>query len=156
MKKLLSVLAVLFVLGTVNVFAIGVGPQGGWNPALKGGNGALSLKLDNVPCYFAVSATFQDPITIGLTADWWIKNPKIEGTWGYYYGVGGAGAVTLGSDVATIFVGGRALIGTNVKLLDNFIEIYLQAAWEPGIAIHNGIVPVFNYFPIDLGLRFWF
>ena len=156
MKKLFSVLAVLFVLGTVNVFALGIGPQGGYNPALKGGNGALTLKVDGVPCVFAVSATFTDPIALGITADWWIANPVIEQTWHYYYGVGLAGNMVVGSNVGSVFVGGRALVGTNVFLLNNFIELYLQAAWEPGIVIHDGVTPVFNYVPIDIGLRFWF
>ena len=156
MKKLFSVLAVLFVLGTVNVFTLGIGPQGGYNPALKGGNGALTFKVDKVPCVFAVSATFTDPIALGITADWWIANPVIEQTWHYYYGVGLAGNMVVGSDAGSMFVGGRALVGTNVFLINNFIELYLQAAWEPGIVIHDGITPIFNYTPIDIGLRFWF
>jgi len=156
MKKLFSVLAVLFVLGTVNVFAIGIGPQGGYNPALKGGNGALTLKIDGVPCVFGISADFKDPVSLGVTADWWVANPKIEQTWGYYYGVGLAGSFAVGSNTGSLFVGGRALVGTNVFFINNFLELYLQAAWEPGIVINDGITPVFNYVPIDLGLRFWF
>ena len=156
MKKLFSVLAVLFVLGTVNVFALGIGPQGGYNPGMGRGNGALTFKVDGVPCVFAITADLGDPLSIGLTADWWIANPKIEKTWGYYYGVGLAGSVTVGGDTGVIWAGGRALVGTNVFFLNNFLELYLQAAWEPGIRIVNGIHPEFNHTPINVGLRFWF
>ncbi|MCR4899270.1 MAG: hypothetical protein K5907_00445 [Treponema sp.] len=154
MKKLLSMLAVLFVLGTVNVFALGIGPQGGYT--VNGApSGALTFKVASAPCVFAVNADFGDTVAIGLTADWWIANPKIEGTWGYYYGVGLAGSINVGNNNA-LFVGGRALLGTNVFLINKFIELYLQAAWQPGINIDNGIHPTFSQVPLNVGLRFWF
>ena len=158
MKKLFSVLAVLFVLGTVKVFALGIGPQGGY--AVQGApSGALTLKVDSLPCVFAITADFTEPVALGVTADWWVANPKIEGTWGYFYGLGLAGSVTVGENAGAIFAGGRAFVGTNIFLLNNFIELYLQAAWQPGVSIHNGgVTPVITKgaFPINLGLRFWF
>ena len=154
MKKLLSILAVLFVLGTANVFALGIGAQGGYT--VNGApSGAVTFKVDGVPCVFAVNADIGNVTTVGVTADWWIANPVIEGTWHYYYGVGLAGGVALG-DVNAIFVGGRALVGTNVFLINNFLELYLQAAWQPGISIVNGIHPTYNQVPVNVGFRFWF
>ena len=160
MKKLFSVLAVLFVLGTVNVFALGIGPQGGYTVG-GAGNGALTFKVDSIPCVFAVTADIGNVTSVGLTADWWVANPKIEGTWGYYYGLGLAGSAVVGNDSGAMFAGGRALVGTNVFFINNFIELYLQIAWQPGVAIaggggNGGIHPVLNQFPINLGLRFWF
>ena len=156
MKKLLSVLAVLFVLGTVNVFALGIGPQGGTTPGKAGGHGGLSLKIDGVPCVFAVTGHFlKNSTSIGLTADWWVANPKIQGTWGYFYGLGLAGSVSVGDDSGHVFLGGRALVGTNVFFLNNFLELYAQVAWEPGIWITDGLAPTFTSFPVNLGLRFW-
>ena len=38
-----------------------------------------------------------------------------------------------------MFVGGRVLLGTNVFVLNKFLEPYLQIAWQPGIVIHDGI-----------------
>ena len=117
MKKLFSVLAVLFVLGTVNVFALGIGPQGGYT--VNGSpSGALTFKVDSLPCVFAVSAELGKVTAVGVTADWWIANPKIEGTWGYFYGLGLAGSFVVTSDVGGMFFGGRALVGTNIFLLD--------------------------------------
>ena len=158
MKKLFSVLAVLFVLGTVNVFALGIGPEIGTNPghADSFGGGGITFKIDNVPCVFAATGYLgSSGLSLGLTADWWIANPTIQGTWGYYYGLGLAGSVNLG-DTSKIFVGGRALIGTNVFLLNKFMEIYLQAAWQPGIWLTDPIFFEPVGFAVNLGLRFWF
>lgn len=157
MKKLFSVLAVLFVLGTVNVFALGIGPEGGTNPGYGGGAGGISLKIDGVPCVFGISGYFGSTGTsIGVTADWWIANPKIEKTWGYYYGVGLAGSFNVNGQSGGIFVGGRILVGTNVFLLNNFVELYLQGAWQPGIWLSDPVQGSFNGFPVNIGLRFWF
>lgn len=155
MKKLFSVLAVLFVMGTVKVFALGIGPQGGYT--VNGTpSGAVTFKVDSLPCVFAVTADIGKVTSVGLTADWWIANPTITGPWHWFYGVGLAGSVVVGKDVGAVFVGGRALVGTNVYLLDNFLELYLQLAWQPGIVIHDGIHPTFDQIPINVGLRFWF
>lgn len=157
MKKLFSVLAVLFVMGTANVFAAtGVGLQGG--PTIGSNvtaSGALTFKLDALPCVFAISVPSFDPMTVGITADWWIANPKIERNWGWFYGVGLSGAVRTG-DNATFGFGGRALVGTNFFFLNKFLELYIQAAWNPMLWIDNGVKPVLVNFPIDLGFRFWF
>ena len=156
MKKLLSVLAVLFVMGTTSVFArTGLGLQGS---LATGGStqagGGVTFKLSNVPCVFAVALPSFDPLVVGVSADWWIQNPTIQGTWGYYYGVGLAGALVVGDNSAASF-GGRALIGTNVFIID-FLELYLQGAWQPMFTISNGAHPNLVNFPFDIGFRFWF
>ena len=157
MKKLLSILAVLFVLGTTSAFAkTGLGLQGS---LATGGStsagGGVTFKLSNVPCVFAVAIPSFEPLAIGLSADWWIANPVIEQSWHYYYGVGLAGGVVLG-DTSVISIGGRALIGTNVFLINNFLELYLQGAWQPMFTISNGTGTNLTNFPFDLGFRFWF
>ena len=156
MKKLFSVLAVLFVLGTVNVFALGIGPQGGYT--VNGApSAAVTFKVDKLPCVFAVTADIGSVTSIGVTADWWIANPKIEGTWGYFYGVGLAGSAVVTENDGAMFVGGRVLLGTNVFVLNKFLEPYLQIAWQPGVSIVNDQMNgVFNSFPVNIGLRFWF
>ena len=154
-KKIIALLLVVALASTGAVFAkTGVGVQGGYN--FGGGAGAaLTFKLDSLPCVFALDLGLGNGIAVGLTADWWIANPKIEGTWGWYYGVGLAGSLYLG-DVLHFGAYGRALVGTNVFLLDKFLELYLQAAWQPGLYIASGIQPVLVSFPINAGFRFWF
>ena len=158
MKKLFSVLAVLFVLGTTSVFAkTGIGLQGS---LATGGStsagGGVTFKLSNVPCVFAVAVPSFNPLAVGISADWWIANPVIEQTWHYYYGVGVAGAVLLADSGSVLSIGGRAVIGTNVFLINNFLELYLQGAWQPMFTIANGANPTLMNFPFDLGFRFWF
>ena len=158
MKKLFSVLAVLFVIGTANLFAVGLGAQGGCSVGDSfSPNGAITFKVDSLPCVFAVDANFGDVTTLGVSADWWIANPKIQGTWGYYYGVGLYGGLGVGGDNFAVTVGPRAFLGTNVFLINSFFEIYLQGGWEPTFTIGDGgFNPNFAGFFGNLGFRFWF
>lgn len=160
MKKLFSVLAVLFVMGTANVFSLGIGAQGGYTVG-GGAGGALTLKVDSLPCVFAIDLGSINPLSLGVTADYWLANPKIEGPFGYFYGIGLGGSISgLGSDFMSIGVAGRVYVGLNAFLVDRFIELYLQAAWQPTfwIALGEGANAgfVFNSFPMNLGIRFWF
>jgi len=163
MKKLFAVLAVLFIAGTTSVFAkTGLGAQGGYSVGGNGG-GALTFKVESLPCVFAVDlAVGSSYFDIGGTADWWIANPTIEGTWGYYYGVGVAANVRLADNSYGGFgVGPRAVLGTNVFLIDGFLELYAQGAYQPMIGIwanNNDSGLGFNWlhFPLNIGFRFWF
>lgn len=159
MKKFFSVLAVLLVLGTTTAFAkgkgksTGIGAQVGWPLG-----GALTFKVSAAPCVFAVDfAGFDGAMNIGVTADWWIANPTITGPWCYYYGVGVYAGLGIGGESFACTLGPRALIGTNVYLLDRFLEFYLQAGWEPTFTIaNNGVGPNFASFFGNFGFRFWF
>ena len=162
MKKLFSVLAVLFVLGTTSVFAkTGLGVQ--FNGNISGGNflpgASVTFKLNKVPCVFAADfAANNGAMSAGLTADWWIANPVIEGTWHYYYGVGvGAGVTIVNNNYGGFAIGPRAVLGTNVFLINNFLELYAQGAWQPTLAITSaGTGFSWACFPVALGFRFWF
>ena len=164
MKKLFSVLAVLFVMGTTSVFAFGIGAQAGY-VVNTGAGGAVTFKVDKVPCVFAVDAAFNtNYVRVGGTADWWMANPKISGTWGYYYGVGlaaGAGIWSGDASAVAISFGPRVVLGTNVFVLKNQLEFYLQGAWQPTFSVYvNGnegwADPAWLCFPINIGFRFWF
>ena len=131
MKKLLAVLAVLAVMGTAKIFAFGIGAQGGYPLG-----GAVTFKADNLPCIFAADVSIGSVTGFGLTADWWIANPTIEGTWGYYYGVGLGGKMYMGDGWSYLNIGPRAVLGTNVRLLNNFLELYVQAVYQPTFNIN--------------------
>lgn len=154
-KKIIALLLVVALASTGAVFAkTGLGIQGGYTVGGFGG-AALTFKVDSLPCVFAADFYIGDSFGLGLTADWWIQNPKIEGTWGWFYGVGLAGSLYLGNTIG-LAVAPRALIGTNVFFIDNFLEFYLQGAWQPTL----GILPSISFdlvsFPINAGIRFWF
>lgn len=165
MKKLFTVLSVLFVLGTANVFATGLGAQFGGNVTENGfGKGAaVTFKLDKVPCVFAADLGFDSNyFAAGLTADWWLANPKIEGTWGYYYAVGVGGSIAFANnDYAGFSIGPRAVLGTNVFVLKRALEFYLQIAWQPMLTLtsgdsNSGVSFAWTNFPVAIGFRFWF
>ena len=154
-KKIIALLLVVALASTGAVFAkTGLGIQGGYTVGRFGG-AALTFKVDSLPCVFAADFYIGDSFGLGLTADWWIQNPKIEGTWGWYYGVGLAGSLHLGNTIG-LAVAPRALIGTNVFFIDNFLEFYLQGAWQPTLDILPSIGFYLVSFPINAGIRFWF
>ena len=158
MKKLFSVIAVLLTLGTASVFAkTGVGLQAGGviSNGGFGGTGAVTFKINSIPCVFAVTVPSFDPFAVGLTADWWIDNPMIQRNWGWFYGVGVAAAFYTGN-TSTFGLGFRAVVGTNVFLLNKFLELYAEAAWQPMFFISNGFNASLLNFPINAGFRFWF
>lgn len=159
MKKLLSVFAVLFVMGTANLFASrGVGLQAGPNFGRNvNATGAITFKLESVPCVFALSIPNFDPFVIGLTADWWIANPGtgIDRNWKWFYGVGFGTFFHTGT-YAAFGLGGRAVIGTDFYLFNKFLELYAQIAWQPMIWISEGVSTDLVNFPLDIGFRFWF
>lgn len=159
-KKFLGLLATLLLIGTTSSFAAtGVGLQGGYMVGANGG-GSITFKLETVDLVFAADIY---PGVFGLTADYWLANPTISGTWKYFYGVGAAGSLNFANpDSLVIGLGGRALIGTNVFFLDGFLELYLQGAWQPTIWFNaskdnTGLTGDWWYnFPVNFGLRFWF
>lgn len=158
MKKLLSVFAILIALGTANVFAAtGIGLQAG--PVVTNNgvafDGAVTFKIDSLPWVFAVDIPSFNPFAIGITADYWIGSSKIQQNWGWFYGAGAAIALYTGS--YPIFgIGARCFIGTNVYLINKFLELYADIAWQPMIYIHNGVSANLLNFPVNVGFRFWF
>lgn len=157
MKKIFAVIAALLVMGTANVFAkTGVGLQAGTSIVGGGFGGAVTLKLESLPCVLGVRIASFSPLAVGVTGDWWIANKNLGGPVNYYYGVGGAVGLVAGNDVFAFSVAGRAFTGLNAFFIDGFLEPFIQIAWQPGITIANGINPTLLDFPVDLGFRFWF
>ena len=156
MKKLLSVLAVLFVLGTTNVFAFGLGLQGGANLGAGSGAAAVTFKLDSAPWIFAADGAFySNYVALGLTADMWLANENLAGPLNYFYGWGVNGSLGFG-DPLHLNVGVRVLGGLNLFVLDKQLELYTQVAWQPNITFLPEFRFNFLYFPVSAGLRFWF
>lgn len=159
-KKIISVLSLLVLAGTTQLFAWGIGVQGGASVGGAGG-AAVTFKLDESPLVFAVDASFySNYIGIGATADYWIQNPDIMdvsfGSWKWYYGVGLAAGVGLGDNYFNFSVAPRALVGTNLFIMDNFLEFYTQLAYQPTLNIGDAGGFALINFPIVGGVRFWF
>lgn len=157
-KRLIAVLVLLLVAGTTSVFALGIGVQGGYTGGIA--DGALTIKPDGSNLIFAVNGYLGSNATwIGVAADDWIANKALAKPVNYFYGVGAAGGISFGGNTLSAGVYGRLVAGLNVYVLDNFLEIYLQGAWQPGVVIalgnNTGVDPVIANFPVNVGLRFW-
>jgi hypothetical protein len=153
-KKIGVLVALLLVFSVAGAFSFGIGLQGGGG--LGGGGGAVTFKLDSIPLIFAVSAYGNSGgFVIGATADYWLDNPTISGPFGWFYGVG-VGATVGGFGDDLIFGANvHVPVGVNVMLLQEKLELYLQAA--PGLGI--GITPDFGlgfFLDASLGFRYYF
>lgn len=161
-KRFLGALLALVVAGSTGAFAAGIGVQGGYNPGFSGGAGAaLTFKLDSFDGVFAVDASFagNQLYSVGLTCDYWLQNPRLAGMIHYYWGPGFGVAFRTYGDPA-IKISGRVVGGLNV-FPTKFLEIYLQAAWQPNLTIcfEHGIGENggwWNCWPLNVGVRFWF
>lgn len=163
-KKFLTVAAVLAVFAAFSVSAASkksaaIGIQGGADAASYAGTGNVDItfKLSSLPCVFAGGLYIGNSNLsgFGITADWWLKNPKLGGMFHYYYGPGVAFSSWFGS---YMFVGFRAVAGVNIFVIPE-LELYLQAAWQPGIYFtSNGLASNdwWRSFPVNFGFRFWF
>ena len=155
-------MTLVLTLSAANIFALGIGAQAGYVAGPNYSNGAITFKLDNAPWVFALNVDHltQNSLGIGLTADRWIANPILDSPLAYYYGWGLAGSFSAQNDVySNVFLGARALMGINAFVVRDFLELYAQVAWQPGVNIHTAYTSGANLilisFPVNLGFRFW-
>ncbi|HKL86735.1 MAG TPA: hypothetical protein VJ861_10430 [Treponemataceae bacterium] len=153
MKKLVAALSLVLLVGSVNLFAFGIGVQGGYG--IGGSGAAVTFKLDSLPYVFAVNASFGSEYTfVGGSADYWLRTGTLAGPVNYFAGVGLGVGIGLG-DTMALNAALRVPIGINAYFLDNFIEPYLQIVPAVGLSV---LPDVGLYFDVgaNLGLRFWF
>ena len=179
-KKLFSFLVVAMLAGSTQLFAWGIGLQGGGGP-LNGGL-AVTFALDQVPLIFAVNLDFWPSFTLGATADYWIMKPNIMewdwGAWNWYWGVGAMVGGTFGDAWGGFTVAPRILAGMNLEFLKgkadwlDHLEVFLQVAWQPTFHFgkkgtgdwdsdgkweyDKGVKFWWYCFPFNLGARMWF
>ena len=158
MRKKIVLAAIMLCIACGSIFAFGIGVQGGTDVAAGGQTGVdITFKLDRIPLMFAVGIPSFSPISVGVTADYWIINPAIVGgpSWSlnWYIGAGIFGNFFLGDDFF-VGLGARIPIGLNIYFLRHILEGYLQVA--PGIEfeVGNGFRVDFVC-PINYGLRVW-
>lgn len=170
-KKFLGLAAVLFLAGSTQLFAWGIGLQGGTGigPHTYGGL-AVTFGLDNIPLMFAVDLGFGWGFALSATVDYWVMNPTIvDWDWGalkWHWGFGGAIGFTAGGGYGSFDIGPRALIGMNLDFLKNKLswadhfETFLQLAWQPmfrfGTWFPESLKWTLPSFPLVAGLRIWF
>lgn len=156
-RMLMLVLILLLAFSASNAFAQNKGWAIGGAFALDWGfnnttvNGAaLCLKFPGLPVMFGFSANFNEPLRVGVTADWWLFQTNLVGPLNLYIGPGLFFRIWT-TDPAIVDFGLRIPIGFQIFIVPVF-EIFL----EPAIAI--GIVPDLPTFTLQgaIGFRFWF
>lgn len=155
MRKFLLVLG-FCILSTSAMFAAGIGVQAGSDVANNGSNSLdVTFKLDTCPLIFAVGIPSFDPLSIGVTADYWIVNKNIGGPFNYFVGAGVFSDLYISDSYTSFDIGPRIPLGINTFFAKNAFELYIQIA--PGLAlnINNGFTSDFVC-PLNFGLRFWF
>jgi len=132
-------------------WAIGGAFAFNWAGADPYGTGAaLCLKFPTFPVMFGISANFNEPVMIGVTADWWLFQTHLVGPLNLYIGPGLFLHFVAVANGAVDF-GLRIPIGFQIFIIPAF-EIFL----EPAVAI--GILPQLPTFSLQaaVGFRFWF
>lgn len=161
-KKLLILVAVLFVSTTTSVFAFGIGLQYNGNAGRVFTNGAaVTFKIDSIPLIFAANWVFdEDYSQFGITGDYWILNNKItnvgSASLNWFVGIG-AFANFVFPDDEFVFVGGmRIPVGLNMFIGNGVFEPFVQVAPSFGVQIVPKLATEDMFFPISIGFRVWF
>ncbi|HHU36825.1 MAG TPA: hypothetical protein GXZ47_06310 [Treponema sp.] len=155
MKKFVTAVFILLLAGSVNLFAFGIGVQGGFGVGdHSGGGAAVTFKVDSLPYIFAVNASFgSDNTFIGASADYWLVNKNFAGPLNYFFGAGVGAGIGFGDDFC-FNAAFRIPIGINAFFVNNFIEPYLQLVPEVGISVLPSLGLHWNI-GANLGIRFW-
>jgi hypothetical protein len=159
LKKIVLIVMVLFVLGGTAAFAdhpggLGIGVMGGYG--IGGGNGALSLKLPDLPLYLGLQARFGSIFGVSASGDYYIIDDTLlsEGALdlGWYFGVGGYVGIGIGNNYFDFDLGLRIPVGLTLQILP--FEVFIQAVPTLGVGFGGG-----NLFRWDVGgqggIRIW-
>ena len=111
MKKILLVLALVAIIATGTAFAdhpggFGIGVVGTYG---SGYGGALSLKLPDMPIFWAINISAGDNNThVGVQGDYYFIDADLIDKWlGWYIGVGGFAGIGLGGNSLGLNLGVR-------------------------------------------------
>jgi hypothetical protein len=158
----------LFIILTGFVFAdhpddkLGLGLMGGWhgNWATLGGWGhgytAFSLKIPNVPVFWAVNLGFgSNYLYIGVSGDKYLYERDIVSAINLHWIVGLGGWINIGfSDVKDFEFGARLPIGVSWHLL-GFLELFIDTAPSLGLKVYPEVKFPAGGWPLEIGIRFW-
>jgi hypothetical protein len=156
MKRILILVVAALLCASTASFAAGgfaIGGEGALYIAGSGGLPAgamLALKLPQFPLMLGIGVSW--PLSIGLTADYWIAHGNIVSIFDWYVGVGGYASLDV--NPVDISIGGRIPIGLQIWPIGKTLEIFLEAAPAVGVSF----IPTGFSWHLQgaLGFRFWF
>ena len=186
-KKILSLVFCVCFLFCTRVFSIGAGVQIGAGPSFldfsetpqnEFSNGAShfenitgTLKFFRIPLVIGFgieSGSYDNDFAIGASAfaDYWLLNlQKDYENWLFYSGIGLSGDILFSVNKNTFgSYGLRIFFGVDWPLMDNFLELYVQATSNIFIIPGNTFQKAGDFLlgdvgvriPVEMGIRFHF
>ena len=175
-KKILSFVFCVCFLFCTRVFAIGAGVQIGVGPSFSDSVGHFenitgTLKFFRIPLVIGFgieSGSYDNDFAIGASAfaDLWLINlQKDYENWLFYSGVGFSGDILFSANKNTFgSYGLRIFFGVDWPLMDNFLELYVQATSNIFIIPGNTFQKAGDFLlgdvgvriPVEMGIRFHF
>ena len=164
-KKFLSFVFCVCFLFCSKVFAIGAGVQIGAGPSFSGGVGHFenvtgTLKFFRIPLVIGFgieSGSFYDDFAIGASAfaDYWLLNlQKDYENWLFYSGIGLSGDILFSFNEKSFgSYGLRLFCGVDWPLMDNFLELYVQATSNIFVIPDNTFKKAGDFLLGDVGIR---
>ena len=164
-KKLSILLFCFFLSTTCFALDVAVGVQCSWFPRFTNegihvteSEAAITFKIPSVPIIFSTDVILDGYKFEGLqlAGDWWFKNKSLKGELYYYYGLGGAVSVRFPNLSFYDFeIGARGVAGLNIYIYEP-LEVYIQCALQPSLAVYSDRLGFSMPTPLSLGLRYWF
>jgi len=188
MKRFVIVFALIAIIATGTAFAdhpkgFGIGIVGSYsNWGFGGTGGGLSLKIPDVPIFWAINASVgENYLGFGVTGDCYTIDKKLGGPFHWFMGLGGYVNYysynekynyvigTADYSYSWIYAGGRLPIGLSFQPIP-LLEIFIDIAPSIGVGVYSGYeVEGTGYnrkedgsvglgwgAPIELGIRLWF
>ena len=158
MKKVLMVFVILMIVASTSAFAVkGAGLAIGGEGALYlDGSGGLpvaamlTLHLPGLPLILGIGV--DEPLGLGLTADYWLGHGNLKGIFDWYAGVGAYLAVYFNpTDIA---IGARIPLGIQMWAFGETLEIFLEVA--PAVGVYTAPTAFWWHIQAALGFRIWF
>ena len=167
-KNLFALISLLFIFKATALFAdnSAIGVQVGENPSIgnpgfyHSPHAALSYKPPLLPFLFGVEVQLPEwsVRSIGVTADWWMSNPRLAGMLHCYFGPGLTCAFlrpAADEEGYGLFAGVRFVFGLNM-FVHNHLELFAQIAAQGGPQFFTDGAGWQASLPISVGTRVWF
>ena len=165
MKKILLVF-VLFIVLTGVASAdhpdnkLGLGVMGGWHGAWSSGGGwgytSFSLKVPNVPLFWAINLGFKrNYFRLGVSGDIYFYERDLVSNINLHWMIGVGGWINIGfGDAKGLAFGARLPIGVSWHALP-FLEFFADIAPSLGFQLAPEFYFPAGGWPLEIGVRLW-
>jgi hypothetical protein len=155
-KKLLVWFIILSAGISMGAHAFGIGLQFNGRASDVFSPGVALALSPKESIHLAFNWYFGSEKTLGMTADFWLFNPRIASSLHFFLGGGLYANMLIGSNNFDFKGGVRFPLGLNIKLAKDVFEIYVQGAPSIGLRFYPSLGGDRFFLPFALGGRVWF